>query len=101
MIYPLDGAGGARPVPEVTDSELTIQWSADSRSLFFLRTSERPVRIWRVDVASGQRALWKELPVDSLTSGWRVRVRMTPDGQSYVYGFTDVLSELYLVEGLR
>ena len=39
-----------------------IQWSADSRSLY-LRTLNRewPIRVFRFDVETGRRELWKEL----------------------------------------
>ena len=55
--------------------------------------------IWLLDVATGQKRLWKELPLDDWF--YRLVVRITPDGKSYVYHGGNILSDLYLVEGLR
>jgi Tol biopolymer transport system component len=97
-IYPIDGTGQARVIAELSPDDLPIQWSSDSLSLYFIHRGEQPTRIWLLDLATGQRQLWKELPLD-LDKG--IRVRLTPDGKSYVRGGVSVVSELYLVEGLR
>jgi hypothetical protein len=57
------------------------------------------LKVFLVDLATGQKHLWKEFPLDE--SDGRVRVRVTPDGRFYVYGTTAVRSELYLVDALR
>ncbi len=97
-IYPIDGTGEVRVIAELSPEDLPIQWSSDSLSLYFLHRGEQPTRIWLLDLATGQKQLWKELPVDADQG---IRVRLTPDGKSYVRGGISVLSELYLVEGLR
>ena len=64
------------------------------------------LKIYKLDLASGRRELWKELtPPDpavligiGTTAG---EVRLTPDGKSYVYTYWTYPSELYLVEGLK
>jgi hypothetical protein len=55
-----------------------------------------------MDLASGQRRLWKEItPADPAgTYGIRGLV-VNPDGKSYVYDLGRILSDLYLVEGLK
>ncbi len=98
-IYSIDGAGEPRALDELSLEDIPIQWSSDSSSLYITRKGEQPTRIWRLDLATGQRQLWKELPADVDQQG--IRVRLTPDGKSYVRGGTSVLSELYFVEGLR
>ena len=97
-IYPIDGSGQPRVVAELSNDDLPIQWSSDSLSLYFIHRGEQPTKIWLLDLSTGQRQLWKELPVDASQG---IRVRLTPDGKSYVRGGISVLSELYLVEGLR
>jgi hypothetical protein len=66
------------------------------------RPNEVPTKVHRVDMTTGQRALWKELvppdPAGVLTMG---PILMTPDGKSYVYSYRRTLDELFLVEGLR
>ena len=97
-IYPIDGGGEPRIVAELSREDVPIQWSSDSRSLYVGRWGDRPTRIWLLDLSTGQRQLHAELPADFEGA---IRVRMTPDGKSYVRGGRSVVSELYLVEGLR
>jgi Tol biopolymer transport system component len=97
MLYPIDGIGQPRPIPGVAAGDTVIQWTPDSRSVYVHKTQDRT--IWLLDVGTGQRRLWKELPVDD--SFFRLVVRITPDGKSYVYSGVNILSDLYLVEGLR
>jgi hypothetical protein len=60
------------------------------------------MKVYRVDMTTGERSLWKELvppdPAGVLTMG---PILMTPDGKSYVYSYRRTLDELFLLEGLR
>jgi len=98
-VYPLDGGGEGRAVPGVARADRVVQWSADSRSVYFYTPRERPPKVYLLDLATGQKRLWKEFPLDE--SEARIRVRVTPDGRFYVYGTTATRSELYLVDALR
>ena len=40
-------------------------------------------------------------PVDPAGIFWPNSILMTPDGKGYAYSVTRVLSDLYLVEGLK
>jgi 6-phosphogluconolactonase (cycloisomerase 2 family) len=81
-------------------SDRPIQWTADGRFLYVVRREEVPVRVWVLDPATGSRTLFKEVsPSEPTHNVWHFLI--TPDGQSYVYGFQRALSDLYLVEGLR
>ena len=98
-LYPMAG-GARRRLPGVTKPAFPIRWSTDGRALFVAEGPE-PVTIVRIDLASGQRSVVRELvPADPLA---RVTpyVVITPDGNSYAYAYRRRLSELYLVEGLR
>jgi hypothetical protein len=56
----------------------------------------------RVDVATGERSSWTEVRVeDKAGAGPMLPLAITPDGQSYAFSVHRVLSELYLVRGLR
>ena len=92
------GGGDARPVPALSEEDLVIQWTADGRSLYVFRRGGKPTtRVFLVDVETGQRRLWREIE----HVGALGRLRVTPDGGSYVYSTVRTLSELYVVEGLR
>ena len=61
-----------------------------------------PAKAYRVDVATGRAELWKELmPSDAAGVTDIVAICPTPDGRSYVYSYSRLLSNLYIVEGLK
>jgi serine/threonine protein kinase/Tol biopolymer transport system component len=100
-VYAIDG-GEARPVSGVETNEVPIGWSSDGRSIFVLRYGELPARVTQVDVATGQRKLWKDLvPADAAGIDTVSGVMMTADAKAYVYSYVRTLSDLYLVEGLK
>jgi sugar lactone lactonase YvrE len=98
-IYPIDGTGEARVIPELSLRDTPIQWSSDSRSLYVTNLRERPLRIDLLEISTGKRRLWKEVTGEQPDA--TLSARITPDGKSYVYGGVRTISELYLVEGLR
>ena len=60
------------------------------------------MRIFALDVTSGQRTLVHELTPRDTVGGDEVwDTRLTPDGKSYAYVFIRSLSRLYQVTGLR
>jgi Tol biopolymer transport system component len=100
-LYPLEG-GEPSPIPGLSSPDIPTQWTADSRSVYVFRRGELPAKIYRVEVATGRKEFWRELlPADS--SGVRdvPTVVPTPDGGSYAYSYGRVLSDLFLVEGVR
>src|SRR5262249_21024647 len=98
-LFPI-GGGDPKPVLGLKPGERPVAWTADGRSLYVVRRSENPLKVWQVDPATGQRRLFREVvpaePTQSIDF-----FHITPDGQSYVYSFTRWFSNLYLVEGLH
>ena len=90
------------PCPESSRARLPVGWTADDRSLYVQKRGGPSARIDRLDLATGRREPWKEiLPADA-TGVVRVSsVFLAPDGSFYVYAYSRVLSNLYLVEGLK
>jgi hypothetical protein len=106
FLYPILG-GPPRAVPGVEPADQLIRWDTEGEGIFLAR-AEGPakVRVFRFDLASGRRGLWKELgPTDSTglanNSGIANNVLLTPDGKVYSYSFMRDLSALYVVEGLK
>jgi hypothetical protein len=100
-LYPLEG-GEPIPLPALTGLDIPIQWTSDSRSLYFYRRGELPARIYRLDIASGKKELWRELmPSDSAGVIDIASVCPSPDGGSYAYSYARILSDLFLVEGVK
>jgi eukaryotic-like serine/threonine-protein kinase len=99
--YPLEG-GSPLPIEGLAEGEVPVRWSADARSLFVYRIAEVPARIFRLDLSTGRRELWKELiPPDLAGTSDIGYVQITPDGRAYAYYYGQILSDLYLVEGLK
>jgi hypothetical protein len=60
-------------------------------------TSRIPGKVYRVDLTTGHRELWKEIrPSDPAGVISMYRVLMTPDASAYAYSYTRVQSDLYL-----
>lgn len=86
----------------VTSGEEPIEWAADAHSLYIYRPGELPAKVYGLDLATGERTLWRQLMPSDPAGVERIGpVRMTPDGKTYVYGYHRTLADLYLVEGLK
>jgi Tol biopolymer transport system component len=100
-LYPVDG-GEVRPLPGVGQGDEILSWSADGRSVLVRRRLSLPVRIDRVDVATGEVALWREIaPADRTGMTEVPSVRVSADGGTLTYTVHRLLSELYVADGLR
>jgi Tol biopolymer transport system component len=101
MLIPVDG-GETRTIEGVAEGEYPVRFSADGRSIFVWKREDVPARISRVDVVTGRRHVWKELmPADPAGIVRTVNALVTPDGKGYAYCYDRLLSDLFLVEGLR
>jgi hypothetical protein len=84
-LYPIAG-GEPRPVPGLAEADVVAQWSTDGRSVLAYRRAEIPCRLERVDVATGQRSLFKELaPADRAGLLSMRGIFVTDDLRSYAY----------------
>jgi Tol biopolymer transport system component len=100
-IYPVDG-GAARPLAGAEARQGVVNWSADGGSLYVYRRFESPARIFKIDITTGRRELWKTIvPVDRAGLITIDNFVMTPDARAYAYSFQRVLTNLEVVEGLR
>jgi Tol biopolymer transport system component/predicted Ser/Thr protein kinase len=100
-LYPVAG-GDPRPIRGLQPGEQPINWSHDGKGLYIYRPGELPAKVYQLDLATGQRALWKQLmPSDPAGVETIGPILITPDGKTCVYGYHRTLSDLYLVEGLK
>jgi hypothetical protein len=77
-------------------------WTADGRNLIVHRRGELPSKVYKLEVATGRKDLWKELmPLETAGLGDIGGVVLARNGKSYVYGSGWILSDLYLVTGLK
>jgi Tol biopolymer transport system component len=100
-MYPVHG-GQPRPVKGLSTSDAVVNWSGDGKYLFTYTRGEVPARIYRVDIASGKRELFKVTSSPDLAGVEDVtNLHITRDGRSYAYTCPTILSDLYVVHGLR
>lgn len=98
-LYPLAG-GASRPLAG-TEDRVVIGWGDDDT--LYLRDPQRlPARLFRLHLASGQLEPWREIaPADRSGVVGINHVAVTPDGRAYAYSFARLLSDLYVVTGLK
>jgi DNA-binding winged helix-turn-helix (wHTH) protein/Tol biopolymer transport system component len=99
-LYPLDG-GEPRAVPGLMPGE-NFTWTSDPKFMYASQGGQTSVKIYRLNIVTGQRQLFKEVtPTDVTGLCGLNHIILSADGRSYVYGFTRLLSDLYLVKGLK
>ncbi|HEX3112916.1 MAG TPA: hypothetical protein VHU20_06590, partial [Candidatus Eisenbacteria bacterium] len=76
-------------------------WAADSASFFAYKTGSIPVPVVRVHAETGAREPWTEI-VPRVRSGVHGvnSVRLSLDGERYVYSYVSILGALCYVKGL-
>jgi eukaryotic-like serine/threonine-protein kinase len=100
--YPTDGSMAALPVPGAEKGEVPVQWSADGLSLFVYRPTAMPARVFKIDLATGTRELWKEfVPADPAGVYKITPVVATADARAWAYNALRTTSDLYVAEGLK
>jgi eukaryotic-like serine/threonine-protein kinase len=98
-VFPVSGSE-AREMA-LHPGEEPLQWNADSAGLFFV-TREAPSRVERLDLKTGKRELWKDLaPSDPAGVLGINEIVVVPGGRFYAYSYRLMLSDLYLVQGLK
>jgi Tol biopolymer transport system component len=75
--------------------------SPDGRSVLVYSATKNPMEVFRVDLASGRRVLFKKIGPADPTGIVFAKGAFTPDGKYYAYCYGRVLDELYAVDGLR
>jgi len=106
ILFSADGTD-SRPAPGLQAGDLPVRWSADGRSLFFMRRLASRTEIHRADIATGRvtpvRSLAVQDPAGASVPGTGPGdgFGLTPDGKWYAYSITRTLSNLYLVDGLK
>lgn len=100
-LYPIAG-GDPRLIPGLNPGEQPITFNTDSTSIYIYQPGELPAQVYRLDIKTGQRTLWKQLmPSDPAGVETIGPIIMTPDAKTCVFGYHRMLADLYLVEGLK
>ncbi|HYN09063.1 MAG TPA: WD40 repeat domain-containing serine/threonine protein kinase [Vicinamibacterales bacterium] len=100
-IWPVP-AGPSRLVPGSEKGDRPVSWSDDGKLLWIFRRGEVPAQIFRLDIATGRREHWKTLVPSDVTGVYSItEFAITPSGSAYFYSYRRLLSQLYVVRGIR
>ena len=106
VLFPIRGGDG-RAVPALTAGDVPLQWSHGGRYVYTVAgvdgARHAAVDVFRVEVDSGSRTVWKTLmPSDPVgVEDMRETLVITPDVQSYCYSYMRRLGDLFVVDGLK
>jgi len=102
-IWPLDGSG-IRLIPGLDSNYYVTGWSPDGGSLYVgsTRLSEKTAKVFKVDIGTGKMEPWKTFGAEAGAGVSQVGgPRFSRDGRAYAYVYVRVLSEAYVVTGLK
>jgi len=100
-LYPVE-AGSPQLIPHLNPLFLPVQWAGNGAYLYGYHSGELPVRIYRVEIASG-----KETTVKQLRPGVPAGVVLVApivvsrDGTRFAYSYSQILSVLYTISDLH
>jgi hypothetical protein len=93
--------GSSTSVPGLRADEFAVQWPQDGRHLLVARAEGSAWVIERLELTTGQRTPAFEIRARE-GAGLRLSiVAVSRDGRHYVHSYSRLLSDLFLVDGLR
>jgi len=102
-IRPLEG-GGFQPIPGLDSHYSVIGWTADGGSVYVVANRGRATtaQVSRVNIQTGKIEPWKAFGAETSAGVSSVGApRLSRDGNAYAYLYVRVLSEAYVVTGLK
>jgi Tol biopolymer transport system component len=93
-----------RSIPGLDSKYFVTDWAPDGASVYALSSQEREgaAKVYRVNVATGKMEFWKtfgaNLPAGVANVGGP---HFSPDGSAYAYVYSQVLSQAYVMHGLK
>jgi Tol biopolymer transport system component len=105
-IMPADG-GDLQPIQGVEATDSIIAWAPDGETVYVAPSRRgavavRSVKVFRVNIRTGKKDPWKTFGEETGAGVSSVGVpRLSSDGTAYAYVYTRVLSEAYVVKGLK
>lgn len=100
-LYSVEGAA-PQPLPELEAGDAPVRWTAEPDAFYAWTRGRVPAHIYRFDLATRRKQPWRQItPMDPTGINAINTVALTPDGRTCVYTYDTLLSNLFLVEGLR
>ena len=101
-VWPLDG-GGIRLIPGLESKYHVVGWSPDGGSVYVASTrGEKTAVVYRVNTQTGKMEPWRTFGAEAGAGITETGApNFSSDGAAYAYVYVRVLSEAYVVTGLR
>ena len=102
-IWPLDG-NGLRLIPGLDSNYDVTGWSPDGGSVYATssRAGQKVAKVYEVNAATGKMQPWKTFGAETGAGVFSVDAPvLSNDGTAYAYIYTRILSEAYVVTGLK
>jgi Tol biopolymer transport system component len=102
-IWPLDGSG-IRLIPGLDSIYYVAGWSRDGASVYVTsdKQNERIAKVYKADIATGKMELWRTFGAEAnADNGGLGGLVLSSDETAYAYVYDRVLSEAYVVTGLK
>lgn len=103
LAWKLPGGQPPRELASLGANELFAGWSADPSRIYAVSWAGPKGRVEAIDVTTGRRTFVREITIDD-PAGMLQSVPdlyLSADAISYAYGYTRMLSTLYVVTGLK
>ena len=100
VVYPIEG-GPPKPVLGLEPDDEGLQFTEDGRSILFSRREGHRLRIFRQNLETGRRDLWREFDPPDRGALMATNIVLTLNGKAYAYTHFYLPGDLYLVTGLR
>ena len=99
-LYPL-GGGTPVPIPGVGPTDTYLRF-VDDRTLFVVANGQMPIQVYRLDLATGEKKLFRSFePSDKAGVSYVRNVVLSDDGSAYAYQYRRWLSTLFVATGLK
>jgi eukaryotic-like serine/threonine-protein kinase len=100
-VYPIS-SGDSREIAGVTAADRFVRWRPDGRRILIANRSGLPVRLFELDLTSGERKRVADFtPADPTGVTEITQVLVDATGSTIVYGQNRRIRTLYLSDGLR
>ncbi len=105
-IWPLEG-GGFQPIPGLAANSVVIGWTQDGTSIYVIPFRQgaialKSAKVARVNIQTGKMEPWKTFGEEAGAGVSSIgRLQLSSDGTAYAYIYVRVLSEAYVVTGLK
>ena len=101
-LYPLGEGDVVVPVRGVEKGEVPIDWTNDNSAIYVYRPTALPARVFKVNLETGARELWKEFAPNDPAGIYKIApVFMARDTGAYSYNALRTTNDLYVAEGLK